>query len=110
MATDTLQSLLTEAQKAGELPETARWLRWLTRIEASCLTIDCPDCEFGPSCDEGDHEPHAIELLTAVVERERMLRRKYVDYMAGDVHTAHKTRSYDEWLADLKARSQEVGR
>jgi hypothetical protein len=56
-------------------PEVSRWVRWREQVEHSCLAgssetgwseIHCCDCEFGPSCDEGDHYPPFLALAELV--------------------------------------------
>jgi hypothetical protein len=58
-------------------PEVSRWVRWREQVEHSCLTgssetgwneIHCCDCEFGPSCDEGDHYPPFLALAELVAK------------------------------------------
>jgi len=65
-------SLHDRAEALG-LEKTARWLRWLDKLDALCPggetfgnMQECADCEFGPSCDMGDHEPHLIECIEAL--------------------------------------------
>lgn len=113
-----LTHLLQTAREFGEWPETEKWLRWRDRIDWSCTdpktgaNIPCTDCEHGPSCDGSNDEPHAIELLAAVVEREWMLRLAAKEHFSQlgideDDWTSRRGRrqARDEWLADLRARA-----
>ena len=92
---DTLQSLLTEAQKAGELQAT-RSFDW--NRDNSAFT----DQERLVLADA-----MAVELLTRIVERDRMLRVAIME--PPPERSMYLSRNWPSYIADLKARSQEVG-
>ena len=65
--TDDPREILRAAEV--ECPEVERRGRWRDYIGSSaCRHGCCNDCEFGPSCDSGDHDAAVLALARLVAK------------------------------------------